>query len=52
MIRDAEVVWNPFEDLVPRVDKEAVKAEHEAKAWVGGEGVADGGWEGGWVRRA
>jgi hypothetical protein len=30
VIREAEVVWNPFEDIVPRVDKEAVKAEAEA----------------------
>ncbi|KAG2432706.1 hypothetical protein HYH02_006689 [Chlamydomonas schloesseri] len=30
VIREAEVVWNPFEDLVPRVDREAIKAEKEA----------------------
>lgn len=61
VIRDAEVVWNPFEDLVPRVDKEAIKAEQEAKAWVGcmgwqgrevggGRVWGPGGWVGwGWV---
>ena len=33
VIRDAEVLWNPFDDLQPRVDKEdkkAAKAEAEA----------------------
>ncbi|KXZ45505.1 hypothetical protein GPECTOR_54g247 [Gonium pectorale] len=32
VIKDAEVVWNPFDDLVPRVDREAVKAEQEARS--------------------
>ncbi|KAG2482855.1 hypothetical protein HYH03_018246 [Edaphochlamys debaryana] len=33
VIRQAEVVWNPFEDLAPRVDREAVRVEQErAKA--------------------
>lgn len=33
VVRDAEVLWNPFDDLQPRVDKEdkkAAKAEAEA----------------------
>ena len=28
-IRDAEVLWNPFDDLQPRVDKEEKKAARE-----------------------
>ena len=32
MIRDAEVLWNPFDDLQPRVDKEAKKAAREEAA--------------------
>lgn len=34
VIRDAEVLWNPFDDLQPRVDKEykkAALAEEEAR---------------------
>lgn len=31
-IRDAEVLWNPFDDLQPRVDKEDKKAALEAEA--------------------
>ena len=33
VVRDAEVLWNPFDDLQPRVDKEdkkAAKTEAEA----------------------
>ncbi|PNW83908.1 hypothetical protein CHLRE_04g215950v5 [Chlamydomonas reinhardtii] len=30
VIREAEVVWNPFDDMVPRVDREAIKADKEA----------------------
>ena len=26
VVRDAEVLWNPFDDLQPRVDKEDKKA--------------------------
>ena len=28
-IHDAEVLWNPFDDLQPRVDKEEKKAARE-----------------------
>jgi peptidyl-prolyl cis-trans isomerase SDCCAG10 len=35
VIREAEVVWNPFDDLVPRVDREALRAEQQAKRWGG-----------------
>lgn len=28
-IRDAEVLWNPFDDVQPRVDKEDKKAARE-----------------------
>lgn len=34
VIRDAEVLWNPFDDLQPRVDKEDRRAaleEEEAR---------------------
>lgn len=31
VITDAEVLWNPFEDIVPRVDKEAIKAAQEQR---------------------
>ena len=34
IIRDAEVLWNPFDDLQPRMDKEdkkAAMAEEEAR---------------------
>ncbi|EFJ41343.1 hypothetical protein VOLCADRAFT_68363 [Volvox carteri f. nagariensis] len=30
-IREAEVVWNPFDDLAPRVDREALRAEQQAQ---------------------
>ena len=34
-IQDAEVLWNPFDDLQPRVDKEEKKAaREEAEALV------------------
>lgn len=29
IIRDAEVLWNPFDDVQPRVDKEDKKAARE-----------------------
>ena len=29
VIRDAEVLWNPIDDLQPRVDKEEKKAAKE-----------------------
>ena len=29
IIHDAEVLWNPFDDLQPRVDKEEKKAARE-----------------------
>ncbi|GLC42193.1 hypothetical protein PLESTB_000640900 [Pleodorina starrii] len=31
VIREAEVVWNPFDDLAPRVDREARRAEQQAQ---------------------
>ncbi|GLI71539.1 hypothetical protein VaNZ11_016771 [Volvox africanus] len=31
VIREAEVVWNPFDDLAPRVDREAIREQQQAQ---------------------
>lgn len=31
VVKEAEVVWNPFDDIFPRIDKAAVKAADEAR---------------------
>lgn len=37
MITDVDVVWNPFEDIVPRTTPEERRAAKETK-WVWGKG--------------
>ena len=31
---DVEILWNPFEDIVPRITKEGREAEIAAKRWA------------------
>ncbi|GIL90281.1 hypothetical protein Vretimale_16331 [Volvox reticuliferus] len=31
VIREAEVVWNPFDDIAPRVDREAIREQQQAQ---------------------
>lgn len=33
-LQEAEVLWNPFEDIVPRTDLRAKRREEEARKWV------------------